>query len=88
MDLPLSQLLRRGLRLALLYSMATLLFLGAIGGAITIALGGKKPAAAPETTVKPATPSNLDVSSSSPQSGARSTRPAVPNGDNAGKPEI
>ena len=54
MDVPLAQLLRRGLRLALLYSAATLIFLGALGGAITLALGGAsggKPA--PVVTEKP-----------------------------------
>ncbi len=81
MDVPLAQLLRRGLRLALLYSAAALIFIGALGGAITLALGGAngaKPAPlAPEkpVDVKPTTTSNTP-------SGAPIARPST------GKTEI
>lgn len=74
----LRELLRRGLRLAILYSAAVALLLGGIGIAITLALATPKPAekTAPATTAThEATPGGH-------------APPKVPNGDNPGKPEI
>ena len=69
------QLLKKGLRLALLYSAAVALFLGALSLATTLALAGKS-----------SSPTNTTEAKGAPSPKAQ----AVPNGDkrDPGKPEI
>ncbi len=80
----LRELLRRGLRLAILYSAAVALLLGSIGIAITLALATPKPA---EKTT-PATTSTHEGTPHATDSRPPKVHTNVPEGDNPGKPEI
>ena len=81
MDQPMGLLLRRGLRLAVLYTAGVALFLGALGIGITVALSQPK-AKTPEGA-----PANATTSDATH---APAGSPKAPSGDNhvPGKPEI
>ncbi|CAN5265874.1 hypothetical protein BH09MYX1_BH09MYX1_22840 [soil metagenome] len=82
MDQPMGLLLRRGLKLAVLYTAAVALFLGALGIGITVALSAPKPGSV--------APANAGASDTQAPSGSVKAHPSVPNGDKGvpSKPEI